>query len=294
MRWSLHRWVWKLEAPLFIGMPPAGALARCRLYVPARAMWGALTAELTRRNAAALPVDYRNTGEEIREHTRVTYLFPAERQSGSWLAWLPDYVEGAGLCWRRENQRGSGIQAVPDRQFRRRLVDARPGTAIDPRSDSAEEATLRETECMLTRWRVRTPQPDNEVALVGYVLLNDGHEFGLEGIETLFLGGDTRYGLGYVRIVERQPAVDVFGVKVVCGEGEPHVETEKALAHTKQADEAHAMRGALEWIVGWDRVGPVGPTTAGHSPLWAPGSSTSDPRHKGWHITADGSWEGVL
>jgi hypothetical protein len=46
--WALFRWVWQLEGPLHVGMPPAGSINRTRLYVPARALWGALTAELAR------------------------------------------------------------------------------------------------------------------------------------------------------------------------------------------------------------------------------------------------------
>ena len=52
MSWSLQRWTWLLESPLFVGTTPAGSLNRCRLYVPARALWGAMTAELSRRQAA--------------------------------------------------------------------------------------------------------------------------------------------------------------------------------------------------------------------------------------------------
>ncbi|GIW70798.1 MAG: hypothetical protein KatS3mg102_0340 [Planctomycetota bacterium] len=51
MSWSLFRWTWQLESPLYVGMPPAGSLNRCRLYVPARALWGAVTAEIARAAA---------------------------------------------------------------------------------------------------------------------------------------------------------------------------------------------------------------------------------------------------
>jgi len=76
MSWTLYRWVWRLEAPLFLGMPPSGSLNRCRLYVPACNLWGALTAELAQRRAEACgrrlaggvtvenPVDHDRPGEE--------------------------------------------------------------------------------------------------------------------------------------------------------------------------------------------------------------------------------------
>lgn len=77
MSWSLHRWVWQLEAPLYVGMPPAGTLNRCRLYVPARAIWAAITADLARNGRNGFP-KYAELGKQLREQARFTYLFPAE------------------------------------------------------------------------------------------------------------------------------------------------------------------------------------------------------------------------
>ncbi len=64
MSWTLYRWTWRLESPLFVGAPPAGSLNRCRLYVPSRALWGALTAELARRRANASP-SYETEGTTL-------------------------------------------------------------------------------------------------------------------------------------------------------------------------------------------------------------------------------------
>jgi hypothetical protein len=83
--WSLHRWTWRVASPLFVGAAPSGALNRCRLYVPARPLWGALTAELARDEADHDPA-YREIGNELRKHVRFSYLFPAERVGSDWLA----------------------------------------------------------------------------------------------------------------------------------------------------------------------------------------------------------------
>jgi len=107
-------------------MPPAGALNRCRLYVPARTLWGALTAELARlRCEDSFPGDdYKQLGEDIVDNCRFTYLYPAKKIGDKFLAWLPEYESGRGLVW----QRKAGTDPLPDRKFRQLLLDTRPGT----------------------------------------------------------------------------------------------------------------------------------------------------------------------
>jgi hypothetical protein len=84
VNWRLFRWVWQLEAPLHVGMPPSGSLNRCRLYVPARALWGALTAEVARRAGNDFP-SYAGGWAGHPGDARLTYLYPAEdsRVSGA-------------------------------------------------------------------------------------------------------------------------------------------------------------------------------------------------------------------
>ncbi|OAT82909.1 hypothetical protein [Desulfotomaculum copahuensis] len=107
MKWTLQRWVWQLQSPLFIGMPPSGALNRCRLYIPARVMWGAFTAEIARSRAQSNPdnIDelYKAVGDDLKEKVRFSYLYPAEYTADGWLAWLPRYESGKGQSWRRED-----------------------------------------------------------------------------------------------------------------------------------------------------------------------------------------------
>ena len=99
MSWSLFRWVWRLEAPLFVGMSPAGALNRCRPYVPARALWGAVTAEIARLKSGESFPNYEGVGGEVKRSCRFTYLFPAEKRDGRFLAWLPKFEKEKGLRW---------------------------------------------------------------------------------------------------------------------------------------------------------------------------------------------------
>src|SRR5579875_3490478 len=242
MRWTLWRWVWKLESPLYIGMPPAGSLNRCRLYVPARNIWAAITEKLARGKSSNSFPDYEQVGKCLRENARFTYLFPAESRGKDWIAWLPEFAEEDGLRWRK-----CGTQETKsDRDFRGMLLDTRPGTALEPTSRTAAEGTLRETECVYALWRHQAEGETKPVGLVGYVFLREQKlACDLKKIERLAIGGDTRYGLGRLKQVNMEQAADVFGLTVVLDKKDPIVRSKTVLAHIPQ-NCAPCMRGGLE------------------------------------------------
>lgn len=291
MSWALFRWVWQLEAPLHVGMPPAGSLNRTRLYVPARALWGALTAELSRREAQddkAPP--YQAVGASLKDGYRFTYLFPAEQNDMGWKAWLPTYFEGVGAAWHREDDRGA---VVSDRAFRRRLLFTRPGTSIDASTDAADDGALRETECIETRWRGERGQGVGPVAMVGYAFIRTAKvedkyppERGrIEALDTLFVGGDTRYGLGRLRRVSFDAVArgGAFGAAVTLDGSSPQAESSWVLAH---ANAGALLSGALELLSGWDRDAIRSLEQA--APLWQPGSRAATALR--WSIEEDGLW----
>ncbi len=266
MSWQLFRWTWRLDAPLSVGATPAGALNRCRLYVPARAVWGAVTAELARLEGDD-DQKYRTVGQELRKNARFSYLYPAELLAGRPLAWLPEYREGDGLVWVREDTN----TPVPDRRFRRRLLWTRPATAIDPDNDSALDGSLRETECVQPHWRSDDGSPGSPVGMVGYVFLRNGDALAerLSALRTLLVGGDTRYGLGRLERVAMESAKPFFGAPVTLDHAEPHVSTKCVLAHAPVVNGA-SMCGELETMGGWDMTGQQGRRITG--PAWTPGS----------------------
>jgi hypothetical protein len=295
MTWSLFRWVWQLEGPLHIGMPPAGSLNRTRLYVPARAIWGALTAELARQEAHnGQEPHYQRVGADLQKSYRFTYLYPAAPRNDTWCVWLPTYRSGYGLSWTREGQADT---VVGDRQFRRRLLSTRPGTSIDATTDSAEDGSLRETECIEARWRDEDGRDAGPVAMVGYVFIRapKAHDESsperrrLDDVDALFVGGDTRYGLGRLRRV----AFDVvkqgglFGAEVNFDAEVPEITHSTVWAHAHSQEPL--MSGALELLGGWDRgsILNIHPS----SPLWQPGSGSTSCRSPiRWTIGASGLW----
>lgn len=289
MSWSLFRWVWRLEAPLFVGMSPAGALNRCRPYVPARALWGAVTAEIARLKSGESFPDYEGVGDEVKRSCRFTYLFPAEKQDGRFLAWLPKFEKEKGLRWCLQDCGKSWS----DRDFRRRLLDTRPGTAIVPESDSALEGSLRHTECISPWWRDSNSQGETAapVLLLGYVFWQDSDRHRqLQDIETLFIGGDTRYGLGKIRRIDMSSSDDnVFGKPVRPDREHPEIGSDIVLGHAPEGGGDEGMRGAKELLGGWDRNSPWKEGKL----AWAPGScdtNHTDEKPVYWSIDREGYW----
>lgn len=307
MTWMARRWTWRLDAPLFLGMPPAGALNRCRPYLPARTMHGAVTAELARLNGeekSKFP-DYGKFGKEVGENCRFTYLYPAEMHGGRCSAWLPTYmpakgdernrndVPKTGLRWRRMD----GEKIHSDRGFRRRLLDSRPGTAIAPESGSASEGTLRETECISPWWRDpdRRGQPET-VLLFGYVFLrNNSFRRHLDEMNTLFVGGDVRYGLGKIRRIEWEalPSDEpVFGQGVCLNQAEPQIRGGLIYGHAWEGGENGPrplkMQGAKEFPGAWSQDKLWG----GEKAAWSPGSflEPEDSSEATWIIDNHGYW----
>ncbi len=273
MSWTLYRWVWQLRSPLHIGHTPAGALNRTRLYIPARNMWAALTAEIARQLSPSSFPDYQQIGQSLQAHVRFSYLFPAEKVDGRWCAWLPRYEQrkgGGGLFWHRED---GNVDPVPDRQFRQRLLDTRSGTAIAPGSGTAEEGSLREFEYVMPYWRPKDGQSEPQpVAFVGYVFLKDPASQAekekedkeilkrAREIRELFIGGEIRYGFGRLTLIPFseqepwEPTKQCFGYNVNWGndrnDNAVSIQSpEYLLAHSLDADVA---AGDREVLFGWD------------------------------------------
>jgi len=290
MTWSLFRWIWLLESPLHVGTVPAGSLNRCRLYVPARVLWGALTAELARRQAKGFP-GYQDVGKKLQEKTRFTYLYPAKQVGGDWRAWLPRYKNCQGLIWQRED-RQDGSDSFPDRQMRMRLLWTRSATAIEHSTTTAAEGTLRESEHVNPHWKEDDETVGPSVAFVGYVFFQDGTELkdALAPIDQIAIGGDTRYGLGRIRRIAMTQADSIFGAQAQFIADDPIVPSRVVYAHAKGPV---MLVGSLEMLVGWDNASGRGPAAQDQGPLWVPGSVVKDGSGCRWKVDEHGLWEVV-
>lgn len=300
MTWTLYRWTWRVKSPLYVSIPPAGVLTRCRLYVPARTLWGAVTNELGKREveypagnefepSGKVGRYYRQIGDFLKEDTRFSYLYPAEPVNGQWKAWLPRYQEGQGLCWLREDWEDQADKAgIAHRAFRSRLLYTRLSTAIERKTGTAADETLHETECLQPFWRSDAKKDIKPVAMVGYVFIKDDTLLTqLEKIKDLFVGADTCYGLGHLNLeVKLEESEQLFNLKtdLIQREIKISLKAQQAiLGHTVQR--GNVFSGALEAMGCWNMH--QGQKSANHL-YWSPGSQAED--RKELTITPNGEW----
>lgn len=306
MKWSLCSWVWQVEQPLYLGMPPAKSLNRCRLYLPARAMHGAVTAELARIHYEESHADFSESGEdpdygkfgrEVGVSCRFTYLYPAVKHNDRFETWLPEFDEKkGGLCWCKGGEEG---EKISDREFRRQLLSTKASTAINTDSDAALDGSLHETECITTRWPKTDATISSAVYLSGYVFLRDNAFLQkLQNLETLWVGGDSRYGLGKIRRVSWEQInpddARIFMSPVELTEPSPCVKADRVFAH---AYSDLPLRGMKEILGGWNIKNPW--KQERDYAVWVPGSSVvinQDGKNKTarWSIDTYGFWESTM
>ncbi|WP_151192004.1 hypothetical protein [Desulfotomaculum copahuensis] len=203
---------------------------------------------------------------------------------------MPRYESGKGQSWRREDWNSTESIEI-DRMFRSRILNVRPGTAIDPGTNSAADGTLHETECIQPYW-CDGGKPLSSVAMAGYVFVKSGDPALDEvmGLVTIFIGGDTRYGLGNLKQVDWGQTEKFFAMPVDLDHDDfPIVAGDRVLAH---AVGTCRMKGALALLAGWDRLSGDRLVPVYREPLWVPGSACDNPGEQiKWAINADGIWQ---
>jgi hypothetical protein len=129
------------------------------------------------------------------------------------------------------------------------------------------------------------------VLLSGYVFVNnDDLEKRLKTTDILFVGGDTRYGLGKIRRTEWRELSGnehVFGKEAHLNGTHPEIQSEVVWGHGALEDshsETLEPKGVRELFAGWDKDRRQRGTL-----VWAPGSVMKESVK--WKITGFGTWE---
>ncbi len=210
MSWIPYKLIYRAEAPIHIGYHKLGFIQRTRYYILGRNLWGALTANLTR----ALGSDeYGKTGDEIVANLRLTYLYPTLHDDGA-SPLIPMFTE-KGVIY------GPGDESLSAPEFERTFIRAYTQTALEPSSLTAEEGSLHETEYIAPVVEVNgEPRP---VYFVGYIFLKEGgFEIKLNSsesitlnmgngplksaLESIWVGGERKYGFGLLRLKKNPEA----------------------------------------------------------------------------------------
>ncbi|MCW5853320.1 MAG: hypothetical protein KIT87_24850 [Anaerolineae bacterium] len=314
--WTVEPLAFQLRSPLHIGWRKVGNLMQTRPYVPARNLWGALTAALTRAEAAqqeqaAAPEDYNQMGQRVAESLVFTYLFPALTADPAQA--LYPWLTAGGLVY--------GEEGLAAERFDYLCLDSYASTAITVGQNAAETGSLHETEMLRPRTRplAGTPLAGSfgaaadelgvPVYLVGYALVKGEGPAGWRGaLERLQIGGERRYGWGALRQVETppQPGNALFGRYHLSEATTPRPVLEARtpgplLAHTLAADFNGAaplagVSGPVEPVVGRetciDERPGFGAKLLAARICWAPGATLDQGQRVA--VGEDGIWRGAV
>ena len=238
MSWQKYDLVFRLQSPLHIGWRKTSNLMQTRPYVPAKNLWAALTARLTRgAGKGADGQAYVKIGAQVQECFRFSYLYPALKDGEEYKVYYP---------WESEAE------------FDYLFLDSYASTALNYESQSAEDGLLHDTEFIAPRTRT-----DEQVFLRGYLYLQqEGLPNELTSWETalgkLQLGGEQGYGWGRVELVTKCPEKAV--VELVDKPESELVDSQKdslkiITAHLL-AQDVVGVNGVIEPLLGWERNNP--------------------------------------
>ncbi|WP_202319141.1 RAMP superfamily CRISPR-associated protein [Archaeoglobus neptunius] len=289
MTWKCYLTIFKAESPVHIGYRQIGILKTTRYYITGRAMWGAITANLTRALFSSPDAqDYQAVGNFVRKNIRTTYFYPAikkdtvkdpekwsECKVEDYLVFMPEYTD-EGLKFGKKTKE----------EFEQTFIDSFVSTALEPQTKTAEEGSLHEFEYI--RNKINIGGKATQVYWIGYLFVkhntyetkdNQGkrvyrvelkesgkdieikfkneitYKACLKGaLNPLFVGGERNYGFGRLTpesdFVESQRLFGKFTVKL--NANEPIMEIDTAFAHLdlEGAELKGELLGEIEPVVG--------------------------------------------
>lgn len=274
--WTLYQVILRVLSPIHIGWKKTSNLQQTRYYVPAKTIWGALTARITRDLNSS---EYEKIGHKINENLRFSYFYPSDNDS-----------KVDEFPWEDNNR------------FTWKYIGSYQSAALE--NKTAIEGMLHETEYILPKTR-----EGKQVFLIGYIIENDEIEkngFDIDwktALPKIQIGGERGYGWGRVAI-EKEPnkCNTFFDYEFDSSKTEPVIKVPKdkfILAHTcaEQQEKADPkIEGNIEPFVGriTTENGKFGAQFSEVNICWTPGSKviscSKNFKVSEFNICEDGIW----
>lgn len=301
----IYEVTYRALSPLHIGYRQIGILKTTRYYITGKALWGAITANLTRHLLDApgpnkykeVGDEYRKVGDTVKTAIRATYFFPLVDGN----IYFPHYAR----CGSEQEELKYG--GLTESQFERTFIYSRVSTALD-RTRTADENTLHETEYIKNQviignkirdvlWRgyLFVREENSEVKAIeenDFVVEKEGKALRASNfLQRLEVGGERNYGFGRLLLIEKmKKATEVFGSRTTgCT-----IQSDTAFGHVYYKDVDYT--GQIEPLVGriWSEKGPGRKTIDNHQQdgqfiFFAPGTNFGS--EKNLKITDYGTWK---
>ena len=165
-RW--YKLTFKQIQPIHIGDNKHGVINETKIFIPGQTMWGALTNAYFKKTN----VYDKNLFENI------SCFYPQIKDKDNVLK--PQYKNGEFY-----------LGKLSETEFRQKYTTTLLSTAINPTTLHAQDKSLHEIDVILP----------NNIEWVGYLKVNKDIINELLNIKSFYIGGDSRYGLGLVELI---------------------------------------------------------------------------------------------
>ena len=261
MSWIQYRVIFRALSPVHIGSHKLGYIERTRYYIPGKNIWAAFTENITRTGAATDTNAYKAIGDALKKNLLISYFFPATEKDIAnpllprYTPLLPHYTPEDGLKY------GSYTAA----QFEKIFITSYGQTAILPHSNTAEDNSLHESECI--QHIVTIKEENLPVYFVGYIFIRenamlseqklgwDDGDISIKNIcSEIFIGGDRRYGWGHLQLESGKISDNTLFLLPVTTVGVPvtvKIPANNSLpAHCLFSDSDTIFKGDIQPLVG--------------------------------------------
>jgi hypothetical protein len=171
------RVVYKQIQPIHIGYGSYGIMNETRIFIPGITMWGALINTFGRENNWTSK-DYENEKNK-KMFENITCFYPMSDN----VVLYPGFKNGEFYLGDKS-----------EKEFRYEYVDTYVSTAINPITLNAKDESLHEIDIILPRDK----EDKKQLYWVGYVNTSENIP------NEIYVGGDSRYGLGLMELVEEK------------------------------------------------------------------------------------------
>ncbi len=288
MAWNCYLAIFKAKSPVHIGYKQIGILKTTRYYITGRAMWGAITANLTRALFdTPYPKDYEVVGNFVKENIRTTYFYPAVKEENMINVETDFHVNlnesKFGIFIPNYDEDGLKFGNILKEEFEQIFIGSFVSTALEVGTKTAEEGSLHEFEFIKDKIKI-----DNKILNVywiGYLFVKENvkndklkidkceeKEVRIKRVDTsktvgltqaldlVQVGGERNYGLGRLKLISNgfqkiTNASKIFGkYDIELNNKDPILKnldenSATAIAHVK-LDGVELVLGEIEPIVG--------------------------------------------
>ncbi len=164
-----YKLTFKQIQPIHIGDNKHGVINETKIFIPGQTMWGALTNAYFQKT--------NNYNKNLFENVSCFYSQIKNKDN----VLTPQYKNGEFY-----------LDELSEIEFRQKFTTTLLSTAINPTTLNAQDKSFHEIDVIL---------PKDDIKWVGYLKVNEDIINELLKIKSFYIGGDSRYGLGLVELI---------------------------------------------------------------------------------------------